>query len=92
VHDYTPDAELLAYGPLGVCAARDSLSVGLAGDRPVNRGGGSLRGEAPFGGPLRKVVDAVAGLRAGRAERAVAQIAGGFAGQFQTVLVLGRRI
>lgn len=90
VHDYSPDAELLAYAPLGICTAQESLEVGLTGNRAVNRGGGSLRGEAPFGGALRKVVDAVACLRTGEIERAVAQIAGGFAGQFQTVFVLGR--
>jgi acetyl-CoA C-acetyltransferase len=90
VHDYTPDAELLAYAPLGLCAAEESLEVGLSGHHGVNVGGGSLRGEAPFGGALRKVVDAVARLRAGDIERSVAQIAGGFAGQFQTVFVLGK--
>jgi hypothetical protein len=92
LHDYSPDAELLAYAPLGLCAPEEALELALDGAQPVNRGGGSLRGEAPFGGPLRKVVDAVSQLRASAGvERAVAQIAGGFAGQFQTVLVIGRQ-
>jgi acetyl-CoA C-acetyltransferase len=90
LHDYTPDAELLAYAPLRLCAPRESLEFAVSGERPINRGGGSLRGEAPFGGPLRKLTDAVLRLRGGGIERAVVQIAGGFAGQFQTVLVIGR--
>lgn len=90
LHDYSPDAELLAYAPLGLCTAEESLALGLSGELPINRSGGSLRGEAPFGGALRKVIDAVRRLRAGGIDRAVAHMAGGFAGQFQTVLVMGR--
>jgi hypothetical protein len=63
----------------------------------VSPEGGSLAGEAPFGGPLRKVTAAVRQLRgqAGAAQVdgasiAVAQMAGGIAGQFQTVAILDR--
>jgi acetyl-CoA C-acetyltransferase len=90
LHDYSPDAELLAYAPMGLCAREESLELGLRAALPINRGGGSLRGEAPFGGPLRKAVDAVRALREGQIQRAVAQISGGFAGQFQSVIVIGR--
>jgi acetyl-CoA C-acetyltransferase len=104
LHDYTADAELLAYEALGLCAAGEADELALAGVTardgrlPVNPEGGSLRGEAPFGGGLRKVIDAVSQLRgeAGVAQvpgarRALAQIATGFAGQFQTVIVLEGR-
>ena len=90
LHDYTPDAEVLAYEPLGLCAAGEALGLALAGSPAINPGGGSLRGEAPFGGPLRKVLEAARRLRGGESERAVVQIATGFAGQFQTVAVLER--
>jgi acetyl-CoA C-acetyltransferase len=101
LHDYTPDAELLTSEALGLCGDGESPSFELDGAfrrkglHPVNTLGGSLGGEAPFGGPLRKVVDAVRQLRgeAGAAQvpqarRALAQIAGGSAGQFQTVIIL----
>jgi hypothetical protein len=102
LHDYTADAELLAIEALRLC--EDGEAPGLAADgffereggHPVSPAGGSLAGEAPFGGPLRKVVAAVRQVRglAGDAQVpgcrcAVAQIAGGIAGQFQTVVVLG---
>lgn len=103
LHDYTPDAELLAYGAVGLCPRGHGVALARAGETSpggryaVNRGGGSVRGEAPFGGPLRKVVDAVRQVRgdAGEAQvpgvrRAFAQIASGLAGQFQTAVVVGR--
>jgi acetyl-CoA C-acetyltransferase len=104
LHDYSPDAELIAYGALGLCAPPEAVALALSGEtgaqgaQPVNPGGGSVVGEAPFGGPLGKLVAAARQLRgsAGTAqvpgvERAVAHIASGFAGQFQSVFVLGRR-
>ena len=103
LHDYTPDAELLAYAALGLCTPAEAIEYALSGATaaggatPVNPGGGSVRGEAPFGGPLRKVLAAARQVRgdAGEhqvdgVERAVAQIATGFAGQFQSVVVVGR--
>ncbi len=91
LHDYTPDAEVLAYAPLGICAVDEALELALTGSPAINPGGGSQRGEAPFGGPLRKVLEAVRRLRAGEGSRAVAQMSTGFAGQFQTVAVLEQR-
>ncbi|MEZ5076787.1 MAG: hypothetical protein R2725_05030 [Solirubrobacterales bacterium] len=88
LHDYTADAELLAYEPLRICPAGEVLALGAAGSAAINPEGGSLRGEAPFGGPLRKALEAVRGVRSGQAGRAVAQISTGFAGQFQTVAVI----
>jgi hypothetical protein len=94
LHDYTPDAEILAYGPLGLCERSDALELALSDDtqaggrRPVNPDGGSVRGEAPFGGPLGKVLDAARRVRGSAGRRAVAQMSTGFAGQFQTVAVL----
>jgi acetyl-CoA C-acetyltransferase len=103
LHDYSPDAEILAYPALGLCAREDAVAMALAGETrsegafPVNPAGGSVRGEAPFGGPLRKVLNALRHVRGdgwGRSDlqvdRAVAQLSSGFAGQFQTVFVLGR--
>jgi hypothetical protein len=90
LHDYTPDAEILAYEPFGICAAGEALDLALAGSDAVNPDGGSLRGEAPFGGPLRKVLEAVRRVRAGEASRAVAHMTTGFAGQFQTAAVIER--
>jgi acetyl-CoA acetyltransferase len=103
LHDYSPDAELLAYEPLGLCAGGEAAEIVLAGETavggrtPVSPGGGSLAGEAPFGGPLRKVVQAVRQLRgdAGEqqvsgAQRALVQMSSGFAGQFQTIALLSR--
>lgn len=92
LHDYTPDAEILAYVPLGLCEAGSELEFALAGNgRPINSGGGSVRGEAPFGGALRKLLEAVGAVRAGNADRALAQMATGFAGQFQTVAIVEGR-
>jgi acetyl-CoA C-acetyltransferase len=103
LHDYSPDAELLAYEAVGLCPSGEAVATVLAGETaaggraPVNPGGGSLAGEAPFGGPLRKVVQASRQLRgdAGEhqvpyAQRALAQMSSGFAGQFQTVALLTR--
>jgi acetyl-CoA C-acetyltransferase len=103
LHDYTPDAELLAYAAVGLCGDGEATELALSGAtmdggaHPVSPAGGSLAGEAPFGGPLRKLLDAVRQLRgtAGAHQvpgvaRSLVQIATGPAGQFQTVLVLGR--
>jgi len=103
LHDYSPDAELLAYPAVGLCEPGGSLELAQSratapdGALPVNPGGGSVRGEAPFGGPLRKAVAAVRQVRGDAGpgqvagvERAFAQIASGFAGQFQTAVVVGR--
>lgn len=103
IHDYSPDAEILAYSALGLCGRDEALDLALsgetgpAGSSPVNPGGGSVRGEAPFGGVLAKVLDSVRQVRgdAGAtqvagARRAVAQLSTGFAGQFQSVVVVGR--
>ncbi|HWB70036.1 MAG TPA: hypothetical protein VG518_08660, partial [Solirubrobacterales bacterium] len=65
--------------------------LALEGSPKVNPDGGSLRGEAPFGGPLRKVLEGVRAIRGGSAGRAVAHLTTGFAGQFQTVVVLEAR-
>jgi acetyl-CoA acetyltransferase len=103
LHDYTPDAELLACEAVALCADGEAPELALAGvtartgARPVSPAGGSLAGEAPFGGPLRKLLDAVRQLR-GQAgihqvqdvSRSLVQISTGPAGQFQTVLVLGQ--
>jgi acetyl-CoA C-acetyltransferase len=92
LHDYTPDAEILAYVPLGLCGPGEELELALSGDdRPINPGGGSVRGEAPFGGPLRKLLEAVRVVRAGTADRALAHMTTGFAGQFQTVAIVEGR-
>jgi acetyl-CoA C-acetyltransferase len=88
LHDYTPDAEVLAYAPFGVCAAAEALDLALEGSPKVNPDGGSLGGEAPFGGPLRKVLEGVRAIRGGGAGRCVAHLTTGFAGQFQTAVVL----
>lgn len=102
VHDYTADAELLAYEPLGLCEPGGAVAAALSpahwlnGQLPVNPSGGSLAGEAPFGGGMRKVIDAVRQLRGAAggvqvdgAALGLVQIASGYAGQFQTVVVLG---
>ena len=90
VHDYTPDAEILAYAPLGVCAAGEAIDLALAGAERVNPDGGSLAGAAPFGGPMRTVLEAVRRAQLGAAEQRflVAQLSTGFAGQFQTVAIV----
>lgn len=103
VHDYTADAEILAYEPLSLCGPGEAVTAalsdlhGLNGQLPVNPSGGSLAGEAPFGGGMRKIVDAVrqlrgeaGGVQVDGATRGLAQISTGYAGQFQTVVVLGR--
>lgn len=87
LHDYSADAELLAMAALGL--TRDDIER-------VNLSGGSMGGEAPFGGVLRKICDAFARLSdgtailedAGCARSALVQMSSGFAGQFQTVAVL----
>lgn len=91
LHDYTPDAEILSYGPLGLCAEGEGVRLALSAERDalrINAGGGSVAGEPPFGGPLRKVVTAARAIRTGEAQSALAQISTGFAGQFQSVFVL----
>jgi len=103
LHDYSADAELLAIEALGLCPDGHAPALASEGafarhtETPVSPEGGSLAGEAPFGGPLRKVTAAVQQLRgqAGVAQVpgasvAIAQMAGGIAGQFQTVVVLDR--
>jgi acetyl-CoA C-acetyltransferase len=102
LHDVTPDAEILAYVPLGLCEAGGALELALSdatgadGVSPVNPGGGSVRGEAPFGGPLAKLVEAVRQARGTATaqvpgvQRALAHLTTGFAGQFQTVAVVER--
>jgi acetyl-CoA C-acetyltransferase/acetyl-CoA acyltransferase len=95
LHDYSPDAELVAYGAVGLCEPGERFDFALSGvtgpsgRSPVNRGGGSVRGEAPFGGPIAKIVNAVRHVQRGDADRAFAQIASGFAGQFQSAFVFG---
>jgi acetyl-CoA acetyltransferase len=103
LHDYTPDAELLEYEAVGLCAEGEAIALALgdsthlSGDRPVNPEGGTLAGEAPFGGVLQKLVRAARQLRdeAGPAqvkgaERCFVQMSTGAAGQFQTVALLAR--
>lgn len=92
LHDYTPDAEILSYAPLGICSQGEELALAFEGapSGRINPEGGSVRGEAPFGGPLRKVLEAVRRLRSGDVEHVVAQMTTGFAGQFQTVAILGQ--
>lgn len=102
LQDATGDAEVLAYEALGFCEPGGGPALALSGRTaldgalPINPSGGSLAGEAPFGGSLRKVIEVVRQLggEAGSvqvegAERAVVHVASGFAGQFQTVAVLG---
>jgi hypothetical protein len=101
LHDYSPDAQLLACPALGICESGATAALALCdgfssdGSAPVNPAGGSVRGEAPFGGPLNKVALACRQLRgeAGRAQvrdatLAVAQLCTGFAGQLQSIFVL----
>lgn len=102
LHDCTPDAEILAYGALELCDRGDAIDLalsdelGIDGRLPVNPGGGSVAGEAPFGGPMRKVLEAVrqVGGTAARpvpgVERALAQMSTGYAGQFQSVAIVER--
>lgn len=102
LHDYTPDAEILAYGALGLCERGGAIDLALSDDLgvdgrlPVNPGGGSVAGEAPFGGPMRKVLEAVRQVRGTAArsipgvERALAQMSTGYAGQFQSVAIVER--
>lgn len=102
LHDYSSHAELLTYDALGLCPAAEvsEMVAGgwkrLGGPARVNPSGGSLSGEAPFGGVLRKLTRAVAELRGqgllkgGQATRGLVQMSTGFAGQFQTVVALGR--
>jgi acetyl-CoA C-acetyltransferase len=101
LHDCSTDAELLALEAVGLCApgtAADWMQdEGRSRADSLDPSGGSLSGEAPFAGILRKVVEAVTQLRreAGEnqlntADRALVQMSSGFAGQFQTVIVLGK--
>lgn len=101
LHDCSTDAELLALEAVGVCApgtAADWMQdEGQSRADSLDPSGGSLSGEAPFAGILRKVVEAVTQLRreAGEnqlntADRALVQMSSGFAGQFQTVIILGK--
>jgi acetyl-CoA C-acetyltransferase len=100
LHAGSGDAEVLAYGALGLCDEGDGPRFALSGagdgELPVNPSGGSFAGEAPFGGGLRTILEAARQLcgDAGAvgvagASRALAQVGTGFAGQMQTVVVLG---
>ena len=99
LHDYSPDAEIVSYAALGLCSADDALDRALAGwggtGPAVNPEGGAVGGEPPFGGPLRRLVRATRYLRgetAGldlRNGRVGVQMCTGFAGQFQSIFVLG---
>jgi acetyl-CoA C-acetyltransferase len=91
------DAEVLSYEALGLCDYGHGIRCAQedGGDLPINPSGGSYGGEAPFGGGLRPVVEAALQVsgRAGAVQvpgagRALAQVATGLAGQFQTVFVL----
>ncbi len=100
LHDYSPDAGIVAYEALGLCPDGAVVEraiagwVGGDGAPAVNPLGGSLAGEAPFGGPIRRLLAAVRHLRGETAGlelthgRAGVQISSGFAGQFQSVFVL----
>lgn len=91
LHDYTPDAEILAYEAVGLADDDEGVRFVLDGEAEqlmINPAGGSVAGEAPFGGPLRKVLDAVRAVRSGAAATAAAQLSSGFAGQFQSVFVV----
>ncbi len=97
LHDCTPDAEILAYAALGLCPPGGGIDFVLSGATDcggpvtVNPDGGSVRGEAPFGGSLGKVVDAVRRVSgAPGTEHALAHLTTGFAGQFQTVAIVER--
>lgn len=100
LHDYCADAELLALEAVGMCepgtAAEWIGGEGQDWGDSLDPSGGSLSGEAPFAGSLRKVVEAVMQLRLEAGEnqlpdpaRGLVQMSNGFAGQFQTVAVLG---
>lgn len=98
LHDTSADAELIASEAVGLAPQGDGPALALSGatdrdgEHPVNPLGGALGGEPPFGGPLRKLVRATARLRGEAgvpvASRAFVQISTGFAGQFQTAIVL----
>jgi hypothetical protein len=91
LHDYTADAELLACEAVGLCGDGEAPELAVAGNlAAVNQSGGSLSGEAPFGGSMRKVIATCAHLSGGDRALGLIQIAGGLVGQFQTVIVLGR--
>lgn len=85
LHDYCGDAQLIAEDALGIRSKVDP--------QRINAWGGSMGGEAPFGGPLRRVAEVCSGL--GDATpvidefgSALVQLTAGFAGQFQTVFIL----
>lgn len=99
-HDYSADAELLAYSGLGLCDVASvprfilDGSSGHEGSHPVNLSGGSLSGEVPFVGSLVRLGNLIRRLRnsgedSQRSTRSgLLQASAGFAGQFQTVAVL----
>jgi acetyl-CoA C-acetyltransferase len=101
LHDYTPDAEIVSCVALGLCPAEAAVEQAIAGwpgdgdSAAVNPHGGSVSGEAPFGGPLGRIVRGARYLRGGadslalRNGRVGVQITTGFAGQFQSTFVLG---
>lgn len=100
-HDYSADAEVLACSALGLCELDRAPGFVLDGatspdgPHPMNVSGGSLGGEVPFAEGLRRVVGAAQELgqsEDGARPRAMTavQATSGFAGQFQTVVVLDR--
>lgn len=102
LHDYSAYAELAAYEALDLCLpgeAPDAVAdawQAMGGQQVVNPSGGSLSGEAPFGGVLRKLTHAVTELRGhgiladANPTTGLVQMSAGYAGQFQTVVALGR--
>jgi acetyl-CoA acetyltransferase len=101
LHDYTPDAEIVSYAALGLCSPEAAVERAIEGwpggdgDPAVNPRGGSVAGEAPFGGPLGRIVRGARYLRGDgdglelRNGRVGVQVSTGFAGQFQSTFVLG---
>lgn len=91
LHDPSADALLVAYEAVGLAEPGQGPRRALDDGGPrVNPWGGALGGEAPFGGPLRKVVRAATAMRSGDVDTAFVQISSGYAGQFQSAFVLGR--
>ena len=104
IADATPYQELLAYDVLGLSSRarwRESLTSGefaQSGKLPVNPSGGALTINPVFCAGLIRIAEAANQVR-GRAgnhqvanvSTALAHAASGFAMQYQTVVILGRR-
>ncbi|HTR74812.1 MAG TPA: thiolase family protein [Solirubrobacterales bacterium] len=101
LHDYSADAELLAAAAIGLTDVKSAPGLVLEGATaadgrwPVNLTGGSLAGDFPFGGPLARVAEATAYIRGEGPSKTngstgLVQMSAGFAGQFQTAVVLDR--